>query len=304
MKALVLGGGGFLGGHVSRWLAARGHSLRILDLKLPNVLPVPPSPKVEYVEGNFLNAKDIALALTGGVDTVFHFVSTTVPASSLRNVPIEIEGNLAATVRLLDEMAALGVRRIVFPSSGGTIYGGSTEMHREDERPQPTCPYGLGKQLIEEVLRFYRQHRGIDYLVLRIANPYGDPSKVHLAQGAIDAFLHLIRAGRPLQIWGDGSAVRDFVFVDDVADAIGGLIERDVRNDIVNIGSGKGASIAEVVQIITEVVGTRVELQRMAAYSGPSHAVLDSSRLRELIGWQPRWDLRRGIAEAWRRLNG
>jgi UDP-glucose 4-epimerase len=155
------------------------------------------------------------------------------------------------------------------------------------------------------VLRFYREHHGIESRIFRIANPYGDASKIHTAQGVIDAFLHRVRGGQPLTIWGDGSAVRDFIFADDVATAMGLLLERGTvkpGEEVVNVGSGRGASIAEVVEIIRSVVGQQVTVTRLDGYRGPSHAVLDTGKLRALTGWTPIYDLEKGIREAWRRL--
>jgi UDP-glucose 4-epimerase len=300
---LVLGGSGFLGGQVTRWLAARGHRVRVFDLQPEKPAVAVATGRVEYVAGNFLNSSDVDAALDGGVDTVLHFISMTVPASSIDNVPVEIETNLLATVRLLDLMARRGIRRVGFPSSGGTVYGATDDPHREDEVPRATCPYGLGKLLIEDVLRFYRDYRGIDYQIWRIANPYGDSAKLHTAQGVIDAFLHRVRAGKAITIWGDGSAVRDFVFADDVAAAVGLLLEGDAWGEVVNVGTGRGASIAEVLQLIRSIVGRSVQIDRIEAYTGPRRAVLDSSKLQRLTVWKPAYDLADGIREAWRRVN-
>jgi UDP-glucose 4-epimerase len=303
LRVTVLGGGGFLGGHVGHWLAARGHRVRLFDLRLPEVRSTGEGPPLEALEGNFLNAADVAAVLDGGTDLVLHFISTTVPASSIDNVSVEIESNVSATVHLLDLMVKRGIRRIGFPSSGGTVYGAGSDAHTEDESPRPTCPYGLGKLMIENVLRFYREHRGIDYQIWRIANAYGDTSKLHTAQGAIDAFLHRIRAGHALSIWGDGSPVRDFVFADDVAAAIGLLVEGDAWGEIVNIGTGRGTSIAEVVGFIERAVGRHVPVNSLKCYTGPACSLLDSRKLRRLTGWTPAYDLQSGIAEAWRRIN-
>src|SRR5713101_7210116 len=127
-RVVVLGGGGFLGSQVTRWLAGRGYRVRVFDLRLPK--PIAAIGDVEHVEGNFLNPSDLDAALDGGADVVLHFISTTVPASSLNNVPVEIESNVAATVRLLDLMVRRGISRIGFPSSGGTVYGASLLPHR------------------------------------------------------------------------------------------------------------------------------------------------------------------------------
>jgi UDP-glucose 4-epimerase len=304
-RALVLGGGGFLGGLVSRWLLQNGYRVRLFDLRAP-AWSTSPSARgdagaLEIFEGNFLNGSDLDRALDG-VELVLHFVSMTVPATSVDNVSIEIETNLAATVRLLDRMVARGIKCIGYPSSGGTIYRAAAHPHREDEPPGPTCPYGLGKLLIEETLHYYRAHKGIETQIWRIANPYGDAAKLHLAQGAIDAFLLRILQGQPITLWGDGSAVRDFVFGEDVAAAIGALLERGAWGETVNIGAGAGVSIASALEVIRATVDRPVLLQQVAGYTGPLHAVLDSTKLKQLTGWAPRYDLQSGIAEAWQRL--
>ncbi len=304
-RALVLGGGGFLGGLVSRWLLANGYRVRLFELRAPAWASAreagADASALEIFEGNFLNASDLERALEG-VDLVLHFVSMTVPATSIDNVSIEVEQNLAATVRLLDRMVARGITRIGYPSSGGTVYRAAAHAHREDEPLGPTCPYGLGKQLVEETLRYYAAHKGLQPQIWRIANPYGDAAKLHLAQGAIDAFLLRILQGQPITLWGDGSAVRDFVFGDDVAAAIGALLARGAWGETVNIGAGEGVSIARALEVIRATVDRPVLLQQVAGYTGPLHAVLDVARLRQLTGWAPRFDLPSGIAEAWRRL--
>lgn len=300
-RYLVLGGAGFLGSHVARWLCTRGHRVRIFDRVVPAFAARAVPPELELAEGDFFNVVDVESALEG-IDTVLHFVSLTVPASSASNVPVEIEGNLVATVRLLDAMVRRGIRRIGFPSSGGTVYGPRAEPHREDEPPRPTCPYGLGKVLIEETLRFYRAHHGVDYQVWRIANPYGDAAKRHLAQGVIDASLHRVRCNEPIVVWGEGTAVRDFVFVDDVAEAVGRLLETEAWGETFNVGSGRGTSIRDVLSQIEKVVGHPTAVRYVDGYTGPAVSVLDASKLRQTTAWVPAFDLEKGIREAWRRL--
>lgn len=301
-RVLVIGGGGFLGRHITRRLVSSGRRVRVFDLRLPSSSPdLEATGLVEYAVGNLANDADLDAALEG-VDTVLHLVSTTVPSTSLHSVLVEVEGNVAATARLLDAMVRKGVRRVGYPSSGGTIYGASEVAHREDDELRPTCPYGLGKRLIEDMIRFFGAERGLEYQIWRIANPYGDTSKLHTSQGVVDAFLQRIRAGRPIEIWGAGAAVRDFVFVDDAVRAIGLLLEREVWNETVNVGTGIGTSLADVIATIREAVPKSFSVHHQDAYTGPSHSVLDVSKLRSMTGFSPEFDLRRGIGEAWRRL--
>lgn len=299
-KVLILGANGFIGSHIAGWLSHRRYAVRLFDLSFSDFRNNPESGKFELVEGNFLNPADLEKAVDG-VEAVLHFISTTVPATSLDNVTVELESNVAATARLLDVMVKKGVHFLGFPSSGGTVYGPGPVDHAEDEPLKPTCPYGLGKVMIEELIRFYHDHRDMHYQIWRIGNPFGDRTKLHQAQGAIDAFLHGIKAGRPVRIWGDGSAVRDFILIDDVVEAIGMLVEKRVRDEVVNIGTGKGVSINEVLEIIRKTVPHDFPVERIPGYTGPPRAVLNVEKLRS-FGWRPTHSLEEGIAKVWDRL--
>jgi len=300
-KVLILGANGFLGRYVARWLSSRRYPLRLFDLAFRRQLAFDCHSGVETVEGNFMNPADVARALEG-VNMVLHFISTTVPASSINNLMAEVETNVTSSAKLLDLMAEMGIRFIGFPSSGGTVYGAGNDDHREEDNLRPSCPYGLGKAVIEELIRFYRDYRGIRYQVWRISNAYGDTTRLHRMQGVIDAFLQKVSAGERLSLWGDGSAVRDFIFIEDLTAAIGAMIESGVEDEVVNIGSGVGSSICQVLQVIRAVVGRDVTIDTAKDYPGVPRAVLNIDKIRRLTGWTPSYSLEAGIAEAWRKL--
>jgi UDP-glucose 4-epimerase len=302
-KVLILGANGFLGSHVTGWLAAKGYPLRLFDLGFHRSPQLDTAAEAEIVEGNFMNPADVSRALEG-VDMVLHFISTTVPATSINNPMVEVETNVTASAKLLDLMVEKSVRFIGFPSSGGTIYGESNYEHREKDILRPSCPYGLGKALIEDIIHFYSDYRGISYQIWRISNAYGDTTRLHMMQGVIDAFLQKIKAGERLTLWGDGSAVRDFIFIDDLVAAIGGMIESGVKNQVVNIGSGVGSSIHQVLDVMRAVVGHNFAVDTVESYAGIKRALLNIEKINQLTGWQPSYTLETGIAEAWRRLTG
>jgi len=299
-KILVLGANGFLGSHVSAWLAAKGYRLRLFDLRFLRAMPWR-SKQVETIEGNFMNASDLTAALDG-VEVVLHFISTTVPASSIDNVSFEVESNVSACARLLELMVKKGVRFIGLPSSGGTVYGDGESDHKEDEPLKPSCPYALGKVMEETLIRFFSDNRNVNYQIWRISNPYGDATKLHRMQGVIDVFLQKIATGEEINIWGDGSAVRDFIFIDDVVEAVGRLIHLGVKNEIVNIGSGAGITVRDVLEVIKKTVGREFTIRRTNRYAGVTRSVLNIHKLQKLADWRPGYSLRQGIAEAWRRL--
>lgn len=301
-RTLVLGAGGFLGSRAALWLARTRSTLRLFDLSVDSIPDeVRETPGVEVVHGNLLDATLVASALED-VDTVLHFVSATVPATSVTQVDVELRANVQPTVCLLEAMRTVGTPLVVFPSSGGTVYGDEApERGFSESSPlRPAGAYGLGKLLIEQILSFYAQSGGPHGLVLRIANAYGPSVHRHSRQGVINAFLDRVRAGEPLRIWGDGSAVRDFVHVEDVVSAISALVRCGARDEIFNIGSGGGRSLRELVDVIRRVTGHRPAIERVEGeWAGVRRSVLDVSKLRSRTGWEPRIGLDEGIAHLW-----
>lgn len=304
-RTLVLGAGGFLGSQAALWLARTRSQLRLFDLSVESIPDeVREAPGVEIVHGNLLDEALVEQALEG-VDRVLHFVSATVPATSVAQVDLEVRANLQPTVRLLEAMRTARTPLVVFPSSGGTIYGEEAPEHgfSEGSSVRPSGSYGLGKLLIEEVLSFYARSGGPHCLVLRIANAYGPSVHGHSRQGVINAFLDRVRAGEPVRLWGDGSAVRDYVHAEDVAAAISALVRSDARDEVFNVGSGVGRSIRDLLAVIQRVTGREPVIERRSSeWVGVRRSVLDVSKLRARTGWAPQIGLEDGIAHLWEQV--
>jgi UDP-glucose 4-epimerase len=203
-------------------------------------------------------------------------------------------------------MRAAGTKLLIFPSSGGTIYGDEapSEGFSETMAAQPAGSYGLGKRLIEEILAFHARSGGPHCLILRIANAYGPSVRSHSRQGVINAFLERVRDGEPVRIWGEGRAVRDYVHVEDVLSALSALVQSGARDEIFNIGSGQGRSIREILSVIQEVTGRKVAIEHVdREYAGVQRSVLDISRIRERTGWTPSVGLPMGIEHLWKSLH-
>lgn len=297
MKALIIGGCGFIGSHVTDRVLAAGISVRVLDRRAE--LFRKPLPNVEYLLGDLSDTAQIYEALSG-VDAVIHLASTTVPSTSNLDPVGDISGNLIATVRLLEVMRSAGVRKMVYLSSGGTVYGvPQTDPMSEDHPLNPISSYGIVKVAIENYLFMERQHHGLDYVALRASNPYG-PRQGHTGiQGLIGTHLWRLARKEQIEIWGDGSIVRDFIHVQDLADLCHHALASDVTG-VFNAGSGEGASVAEVVQKICDVVGGDVKpiYKDKRNYDVP-RVVLDVTRAKEAFGWQKTVDLDQGIADTW-----
>lgn len=301
MKVLLIGGCGFIGSHVCDSLLARGVHLRVLDRR-PEVFRSP-LPGVEYVFADMSNTSEMFEALSG-VQAVIHLASTTVPSTASLDPIADITGNLVGTVRLLEMMRASGVRRIVYLSSGGTVYGiPQTDPVSETHPLHPINSYGIVKAAVENYL--YMEHRlhGLQHIILRPSNPYG-PRQGHTGvQGIIGTFLWRIARGEPIEVWGDGSVVRDFIHVRELAELCALAVLSD-ETGYYNAGSGVGTSVAEIVETMSRSIrATDGSMLTPIFKSGRPYdvprVVLDISRAQSAFAWSPHIDLDEGIAETW-----
>lgn len=297
MRCVVFGGNGFIGSHVTDALLAANHSVRVFD-RVPERFR-PPLAGVEYVTGNFSDPFAIAEALEG-MDVVFHLVSTTVPSTSNRDPVADIETNLIASVQLLEQMVKAKIRRIVFLSSGGAVYGNTqTVPVNEDHPKRPICSYAIVKIAIEHYLQMYEELHGISPIVLRGSNPYGPRQGHRLVQGFIGVALSNMLHNEPVTIWGDGSVVRDYLYVADLATACV-LAGESTATGVYNIGSGEEHSLNDIVASIGESIGQSPKVVYETSRSFDVHkVVLDISRAREALDWQPACALPDGLRRTW-----
>ncbi|MEO0870529.1 MAG: NAD-dependent epimerase/dehydratase family protein [Pseudomonadota bacterium] len=297
MKALVIGGSGFLGSHLVDALLAEGHSVRVYDRMRERYRETPAL--IDFAQGDFGDAASLAEALVG-VDVVLHLLSTTVPGTSNLNPVADIEGNLVNTVRLIEMMRAADVKRLVFVSSGGTVYGIPQADPVPETHPlQPISSYGIVKAAIEKYLHMEHHLHGLSYTVLRASNPYGPRQGHGGVQGVIGTYLWNYQRKEPLQLWGDGSVVRDFIFVDDLIDLCVKAAQSE-RVGVFNAGSGEGHSIRQIIAEIGEVVGEEIapDVKPGRGIDVP-RIVLDITKAKAAYDWAPTTPLRKGIAASW-----
>ena len=297
MKALVIGGSGFIGSHLVDALIQTGISVRIFDRMPERFRPIPVG--AEFVQGDFTDTAMLAEALTG-VAIVYHLLSTTVPGTSNLDPIADIQGNLVNSVRLLALMRDAGVKRIVFLSSGGTVYGiPKTDPVEEDHPLQPISSYGIIKSTIEQYLHMEHHLHGLEYTVLRASNPYG-PRQGHAGlQGVIGTYLWNYAHGEPLQLWGDGNVVRDFIYVTDLTDLCL-KAGRACEIGFFNAGSGEGHSIRDIIDMISGVVGEAIkpDIKPGRGIDVP-RSVLDITKAKTAFDWTPGTSLEVGIRRTW-----
>jgi len=306
MKCVLLGGAGFMGSHLAERLLAAGHAVRVFDIHDRGFAGAAArTAEIEWMRGDFLDPADVAAAIAG-CQAVFHLVSTTLPKSSNQNPASDVADNIIGTLHLLEACRREGSRKIVFTSSGGTVYGvPRTVPITEDHPTHPITSYGIGKLTIEKYLELYRVMHGVDYCVLRIANPFGERQRVAAGQGAVTTFLERAHRGEPIEIWGDGKVVRDYLYVGDVAEALARAMDHRGERRIINIGSGIGRDLNEIVAAIERVIGRPVERRHLPARSFDVPAnVLDIRLARAELGWQPATAFEEGLRRTLRWIAG
>jgi UDP-glucose 4-epimerase len=303
MKCLILGGNGFLGSHLRDLLLREGNTVRILDRQglMPGDSPV--AGDLDVALGDFANRELVSAALHE-CDVVYHLVSTTLPQTSNDDPAFDVQSNLGGTLNMLEAASGKGVRKIIFVSSGGTVYGIPQRIPLKESDPtNPICSYGITKLAIEKYLHLYKLLRGLDYCVLRLANPFGERQPVRGAQGAVAVFLHKAASNQEIEIWGDGSIVRDYIYVGDAIAALSQAKGYEGEERIFNIGSGQGRSLNEVLAAIEAMLGRPVRRRYLPgrAFDVPGN-VLDISRARAFLGWTPKINFEDGLSRTWKWL--
>lgn len=298
MKCVIFGGGGFVGSTIADRLLRDGHALRIFER--PRIAPYrkfQPGESVEWITGDFLSAHDVDSAVAG-CDVVLHLVSTTLPKSSNDDPIYDVQSNVVGTLQMLNAMVAHRVRKIVFISSGGTVYGTPQYVPIDESHPtDPMVSYGVTKLTIEKYLHLYQRLHGIQTVSLRVANPYGERQRVETAQGAVGVFLHKALSGSPIEIWGDGSVTRDYLHISDVAEAFVRAVDYTGAHRVFNISSGTGTSLNELIAMLEAVLGKSIERRYLPArpFDVPVSVLSNALACAELK-WSPSTSMPEGIA--------
>lgn len=294
-RCLVLGAGGFLGGALCAALRAEDAVVHAYGRRLP--APAPAEPDL-WTEAAFEDGAALAAALRGQ-EVVFHLASSSLPADSNRDPAGDVAAQVVPAIRLLERCRAAGVRKVVFASSGGTVYGIPDLVPTpEHAGTAPITAYGINKRMVEHYLDLFRHLHGLDYHVLRIANPYGPGQSPFKPQGVVAAILHRALSGKAIELWGTGEVTRDFVHVDDVSSAFVAAARYEGPHRVMNVGSGQGRSLNQLVDDVRAVLGRpALEVVRKGGRAADVPvSVLDTALIRRATGWQPGVEWMAGLA--------
>ena len=299
-RILITGGGGFIGSHLAEELKD-DYLVRIFDKKYFSHQNIETFEEdVEVLEGDFHNIKDVEAAVDG-VDVVIHLAWSTLPAMSNANYRYDVETNIIPLLNALDLLNKKPIRKFIFISSGGTVYGNVENMPiREEERTHPLCSYGITKLMAEKYLFLNRHLFDLDYTVLRLANPYGERQNVQNRQGLIVTLLFDAIHHVPIEIWGDGTVVRDYLYIKDAARCVKKAIPYQGTQKLFNVSSGEGHSINEILETIAAVTGTSVDVRyKEARKFDVQRNVLDNVLACRELGWRPEVGLEQGIEKVY-----
>lgn len=295
MNILVTGGMGFIGRNLTGILTNQGHKVRILDLQgQEDNLPI----NCEFIEVDFNSEIDYTTILKE-IDVVFHLISTTVPGIAEQNKVFDITSNVGGTLKFLDAIIASQVSKLIFISSGGTVYGEATsDTVSELHETNPICSYGIHKLTIEKYLYYYHVKYGLDYQIIRLSNPYGKGQDGKKGQGIIPIFANHLKEKEPIQVFGDGNIVRDYIHINDVVNALVKFVSYKGNERIFNLGTGRGTSILEIIETLQVCSGIEATIEFIPNRSiDVKRNVLDITKIRKEIDWNPEISLEEGIKD-------
>jgi UDP-glucose 4-epimerase len=284
-----------LGSHIVDEFLRERHDVTVYDLYPERFRRSPRG--IKFVTGDFGNVGALDELISSGFDGVIHCVSTTTPKSSNESPEFDIQSNVIGTLNLLDICARRDIGKLVFLSSGGTVYGdiGKLDLVDETHAVRPMCSYGVSKLAIEHYLEVYKHLRGLNYVALRLSNPYGERQSPLRALGALTVFLHRTLKHQSVEVWGDGSVTRDFIYVRDVARAVY-LATVNPISGVFNVGTGTGLSLRDILSHISNIIGIEPSVTWLASRSfDVPRIVLDATKLRKATDWTSVTSIQDGI---------
>ncbi|MGN8835548.1 NAD-dependent epimerase/dehydratase family protein [Mitsuokella jalaludinii] len=298
MNILVTGGAGFIGSHLVRYLLQEGEAVTVLDnlsTGLRSHLP-----KDGFTFWN-MDIRDVSVRekiKEAHFDAVVHLAAQTMVDASIRNPYFDADENVLGTVNLLEAIRFAGISRIVFASTAA-VYGNVAENHlpiTEDFSLQPMSFYGLTKLIVERYLSLYHHLYGLNYVILRFANAYGERQGDKGEGGVISIFAKRATSGQTLNIFGDGTQTRDFIYAGDIARAIYKALKTNAVNTTYNISTNIEISLNDLISVLTSIKQINVQVAYKDARAGDiPRSVLSNKKAREKIGWSPKIYFENGL---------
>lgn len=297
MKILVTGGAGFIGSNVVDALVKDGHEVTVLDNlstgKEENI-----NPEVKFYNIDLLDMESLELAFREfKPDVVNHHAAQIDVRKSVEDPAFDAETNIIGSINLFELSINAGVRRIIFSSTGGALYGELEKLPVSEDTPiEPLSPYGVAKYCTENYLNYFKRLYGIERVILRYANVYGPRQDPLGEAGVVAIFTGKILKGEKPVIYGDGNQTRDYIYVEDVVKA--NVLALEGKEGIYNIGTGKETSVNELINVFSNVLGREIKPEYAPPRKGEVHRIsLDADMAKRELSFVPKYSLPEGIRE-------
>jgi UDP-glucose 4-epimerase len=299
MRVLVTGGAGFIGSWVAEVYRDAGHSVLVVDdLSTGSLHNVPQN--VEFVRASLLEQTALARIFDEfRPEVVNHHAAQVSVTASVSDPRHDANVNILGTLALLDLCVAHHVRKLIFASTGGAIYGDATEIPTaETYRPAPFSPYGVAKFAVEHYVRVYHRNHGLDAVILRYGNVYGPRQAPHTEAGVVAIFCTRMLGNQPCVVFGDGKQTRDYVYVSDIARA--NLLAVDAPFDVYNLGTGEETTVLRLVELLEQSSDRAIPLEFHPERSGEvRRSCLDASLAHRRLNWYPEVAVPTGLQHTW-----
>jgi len=294
-KTLIIGGAGFLGNSLAERFACLGIPTIVADSQRRLDKYSIPQSKVEYIhynwpDGNFLNGFP-------DVQNVIHLAWSTHPASSMANISADASENIIGTLKLLESIPIDGLKKFIFMSSGGTVYGNCKQsILTEKSATNPISAYGISKLACENYVNLYSQRKKYSAVNIRLGNPYGSYQLKGTPVGVVASFIRKVFEDQAIDMYGNGDTVRDFIYIDDFTQAIAQIVNTDKFSGTFNLGLGLGVSVAGVIDVIRECTQKPIKINHLRSRRlDVRSVVLDSDKLKQELNFKARTSIEQGI---------
>ncbi len=294
MKILVTGGAGFIGSHLVDELVKEGEEVIIVD-NLSNGYQENINPSAKFYQIDIRDKQLVNIFKREKPEVVFHLAAQINLTKSIEDPLYDADVNILGSLNVFECSRLVGVRKIIF-SSSAAVYGEPRYVPVDEDHPLlPTSPYGIGKLAIEKYLYHYWKNFGIDYVVLRYANVYGERQNPKGEAGVISIFIDKILNGERPTIFGDGSSTRDYVYVGDVVRANLLAMKKETKEKVFNIGTGREVSVNKLFEIIKNIIGSDIKPVYGPERKEVKRFVMNIEKAKKLLGWKPQVSLEEGI---------
>ncbi len=295
MKVLVTGGAGFIGSHLVDRLVKEGHLVSVVDdLSTGKLINI--SQKANFYKIKIESPAMKKIYEETQPEIIFHLAAQSQVKKSVDNPILDVHTNILGTLNLILLSLKHKVKKFIFSSSGGVMYGDTEEKANEDVPPNPLSPYGFSKLAGEQYIKFYSQ-QGLKYSILRYSNVYGPRQDPNGEAGVVAIFAKRMLKHKPCILYGFGKPIRDYVYVEDVVRA-NIMASQGEKSEIINIGTGIPTSVEKLFNLISKITGYSLDPIYKPIRGGELNKnFLDWSRAKKLLGWEPKTSLKKGFEQ-------